>query len=115
MFGDVPTCSGCIQNRRPYGRMPLECIQVDSELILCQDPITVLANWLWAVSGSAFRLGSSEQLRAAKPSKNSVSELVFDLCVSIASGYISCAASPPFSSSTLSYTLFLCFLLLSSM
>jgi hypothetical protein len=39
MFGDVPACSGCIQNHRPYGGMPLECIQVDSELILCQDPI----------------------------------------------------------------------------
>jgi hypothetical protein len=42
MFGDVPARSGCIRNRRPYGGMPLECLRVDSELILCQDPITVV-------------------------------------------------------------------------
>jgi hypothetical protein len=41
MFGDIPMRLGCIQNRRPYGGMPLECIQVDLELILCQDPINV--------------------------------------------------------------------------
>jgi hypothetical protein len=42
MFGDVPVCSGCIRNHRPYGGMPLECLWVDSELILCQDPISKL-------------------------------------------------------------------------
>jgi hypothetical protein len=39
MFRDVPVHSGCILNRRPYGGMPLECVGVTSELILCQDPI----------------------------------------------------------------------------
>jgi hypothetical protein len=39
MFGDVPARLGCILNHRPYGGMPLECVGVDSELILCQDPI----------------------------------------------------------------------------
>jgi hypothetical protein len=39
MFRDVPTHLGCIWNCRPYGGMLLECLQVDSELILCQDPI----------------------------------------------------------------------------
>jgi hypothetical protein len=41
MFRDVPTCSGCIWNHRPYRGMPLECLRVDSELILRQDPIIV--------------------------------------------------------------------------
>jgi hypothetical protein len=41
MFGDVPVCSGYIRDYRPYGGMPLECLQVGSELILCQDPINV--------------------------------------------------------------------------
>jgi hypothetical protein len=39
MFGDVSMHSGCVRNRRPYGGMPLKCVQVDLELILCQDPI----------------------------------------------------------------------------
>jgi hypothetical protein len=39
MFGDVPTHLGCIWAHRPYSGMPLECVQVTLELVLCQDPI----------------------------------------------------------------------------
>jgi hypothetical protein len=39
MFGDVLVHSGCIQNCGFYCGTSYECIQVDSELILCQDPI----------------------------------------------------------------------------
>jgi hypothetical protein len=34
---------GGIWSHRPYGEMPLECLWVDSELILCQDPINGVA------------------------------------------------------------------------
>jgi hypothetical protein len=40
MFGDVPVHSGCIRNHRPYWGMSYECVQVNSELILHQVPIS---------------------------------------------------------------------------
>jgi hypothetical protein len=40
MFGDVLVHLGCIQNHRSPCGMSYECIQVDSELILHQDPIS---------------------------------------------------------------------------
>jgi hypothetical protein len=44
MFGDVLVHSGCIRSRGPYCGMSYECVWVSSELILCQDPITVHRN-----------------------------------------------------------------------
>jgi hypothetical protein len=42
MFGGVRAYSGCIRSRGPYCGMSYECVEVDSELVLRQDPITVL-------------------------------------------------------------------------
>jgi hypothetical protein len=41
MFGDVSTHLGCLRNHRPHWGMSYECVQVGSELILCQVPIIV--------------------------------------------------------------------------
>jgi hypothetical protein len=42
MFGDVLMHLGCILNRRFPCEMSYECVQVDSEHVLCQDPINGL-------------------------------------------------------------------------
>jgi hypothetical protein len=39
MFGGIRAYSGCIRSRGPYCGMSYECVEVDSELVLRQDPI----------------------------------------------------------------------------
>jgi hypothetical protein len=39
MFGGVRAYSGCIRSHGPYCGMSYECVEVDSELVLRQDPI----------------------------------------------------------------------------
>jgi hypothetical protein len=48
MFGGVRAYSGCIRSRGPYCGMSYECVEVDSELVLRQDPING-AGPLWSV------------------------------------------------------------------
>jgi hypothetical protein len=39
MFGDIFVPLGCIRSRGPYCGMSYECIEVNLELVLRQDPI----------------------------------------------------------------------------
>jgi hypothetical protein len=59
MFGDVPAHSGCILNHRPYSGMSYECVWVDSELILCQDPINVIRKFMHVYLDDIFVYSNS--------------------------------------------------------